>query len=63
MNRIVPRTCTEMPPPGSDSGSGRSARTLEQFRPAAAYVLLGGPCSGKTTAFRTEGEALGDNAF
>ncbi|MCY4378761.1 MAG: hypothetical protein OXC39_02880 [Candidatus Dadabacteria bacterium] len=63
MNRIVPRTCTEMPPPGSDSGRGKSSKPLEQFRPVAAYVLLGGPGSGKTTAFRTESEALGDNAF
>ena len=63
MKKIVPRTCTELPFADSGPGEGRSSRPLEQFRPAAAYVLLGGPGSGKTTAFRTESEALGDAAF
>lgn len=63
MNRIVPRTCTEILLWDSGPVKGRSSSPLEQFRPVAAYMLLGGPGSGKTTAFRTESEALGDNAF
>lgn len=63
MNRIVQRTCTEIPFTGSGPGRGKSSRPLEQFRSVAAYVLLGGPGSGKTTAFESESEALGDNAF
>ena len=62
MNGIVPRTCTELPPRDSDQNRGQEPRTLEEFRPVLAYVLLGDPGAGKTTAFETEHEALEENA-
>ena len=67
MNRVrVPRTCT----PASEQSeserrdAGASARAeesrpLHAFREVSAYVLLGDPGAGKTTAFRCEYEALG----
>ena len=60
MNKIVPRTCKEILPPDSDRDKG--SLPLKEFRSATAYVLLGDPGSGKTTAFETECEALGDDA-
>ncbi|MCY3624922.1 MAG: hypothetical protein OXH71_05630 [Candidatus Dadabacteria bacterium] len=60
MNKIVPRTCKEILPPDSDRNNG--SLPLEEFRSVAAYVLLGNPGSGKTTAFKTECGALGDDA-
>lgn len=60
MSRIVPRTCKEVLPPDSDQDNG--SLPLEEFRSASAYVLLGSPGSGKTTAFETESGALGDDA-
>jgi hypothetical protein len=60
MNKIVPRTCKEILPP--DSGRDEVSLPLKEFRSAMAYVLLGGPGSGKTTAFKAECEALGDDA-
>ena len=62
MNKIVPRTFTEIPPPGSERGCEGLAKSLEEFRSVGAYVLLGGPGSGKTTAFDTERRLLGDAA-
>ena len=51
-------TCTEIPP--RDPGDGRNAesRPLEAFRGVSAYVLLGDPGAGKTSAFKTEHEVL-----
>ena len=40
---------------------GNEARPLEDFRYETAYVLLGDPGAGKTTAFRREYEALGED--
>lgn len=62
MNKIVPRTFTEIPPPGSERNCDGLAKSLEDFRSVGAYVLLGGPGSGKTTAFDTERRLLGDAA-
>lgn len=61
MSAIVPRTCTEL------AGDERRAQevppaTLADYRSLRAYVLLGDPGSGKTTAFRAECEELGDKA-
>ena len=62
MSKPVPRTCTEVPQ--GDAGKGRDAesRPLQEFRDASAYVLLGDPGAGKTTAFKVECDALGDDA-
>ena len=60
MNKIVPRTCKKILPPDSDRDKG--SLPLKEFCSATAYVLLGNPGSGKTTAFKTECEALGDDA-
>ena len=54
MNDPVPRTCTEI----SSRKVDQKSRPLEEFRSAAAYVLLGDPGSGKTTAFEAECNAL-----
>ena len=57
MSCIVPRTCTEVPDEARDREVG--SRPLEAFRPEPAYVLLGDPGSGKSTAFEREREACG----
>ena len=59
MNDKVPRTCTEILP---QKQGHRESRPLKEFRSAAAYVLLGDPGSGKTTAFEDEYDALGESA-
>lgn len=59
MNDPVPRTCTEISP---QKEGNQEPRFLEEFRSAAAYVLLGDPGSGKTTAFEAERDALGESA-
>lgn len=59
MNDRVPRTCTEILP---QEEREQKSRPLEEYRSAAAYVLLGDPGSGKTTAFEAERDALGDSA-
>ena len=59
MNDTVPRTCTEILP---QKQGNRKSRPLEEFRSAAAYVLLGDPGSGKTTAFEAERNALAESA-
>lgn len=61
---IVSRTCTEIPTGDADRhrlGESQS-RPLEEFRDTPAYVLVGDPGAGKTTAFQMECEALGDDA-
>ncbi len=55
---IVPRNVTEFRRDGDEPVS----RSLRSYRDGPAYVLLGDPGGGKTTAFRTECEALGDRA-
>ena len=61
MMGIVSRTCTEILP-GDRDRNRKNSRPLEEFRSASAYVLLGDPGAGKTTAFESECRALGDNA-
>ena len=61
MNGMVARTCTEIPLRDEDRNR-KSSRPLEEFRSKPAYVLLGDPGAGKTTAFESECRALGDNA-
>ena len=56
MTFIVPRTCTEL-------ADRRESRNLSDFLDEPAYVLLGDPGSGKTTAFQTERARLGSAAL
>ena len=58
MSCIVPRTCTEIPADGPDRDA--MSRPLDEYRDVPAYVLLGDPGAGKTTAFERECGALGD---
>ena len=62
MNDIVPRTCTQISTGDVDQNREKVSRSLEAFRSKSAYVLLGDPGSGKTTAFKAEC-ALEENAY
>ncbi len=62
MSIIVPRTCTEISAENADQHREKESRPLEAFRDTPAYVLLGDPGAGKTTAFEAECEALGEKA-
>ena len=62
MNTIVARTCTVIPLGEEKRNQERVSRPLSEFRDTTAYVLLGDPGSGKTTAFETECKALGEDA-
>ena len=59
MNTIVPRTCTEIPPPEENRNQQKDSRPLKAFRDRPAYVLLGDPGAGKTTSFRREATRQG----
>ena len=59
---IVPRTCSEISAGDADRRQDEEPRSVEAFRDAPAYVLLGDPGAGKTTAFETEREAIGEQA-
>ena len=50
-----PRSCFER----KEGEAGRHAKPLESYRDEPAYVLLGQPGSGKTTAFKKESEQPG----
>ena len=63
MNVIVPRTCTEVSAGNEDQHREKESRPLKEFRDVPAYVLLGDPGAGKTTAFEAECEALGEDAY
>ena len=67
MSRIVPRTCTELSTVNASADASRgpadAGQSLERFRSIHAYVLLGDPGAGKTTAFKRECAALGDEAM
>lgn len=59
---IVSRTCTEILPGDENRNRERPSRPLEDFRSEPAYVLLGDPGAGKTTAFESECRAHGEDA-
>ena len=60
---VIPRTCTELQD-GRDESATVPAKPvrLEAFRQEPAYVLLGDPGMGKSTAFDEERCAMGDTA-
>ena len=62
MSVIVPRTCTEIPKDDTGLSDGPVSRPLGDLRDESAYVLLGDPGSGKSTAFEAECSAMGDDA-
>lgn len=55
----ISRTCTEISSGNADQYPPKASRPLEDFRDTSAYVLLGDPGVGKTTAFEAECEAIG----
>ena len=59
MKDSIQRKCSRLLPA---DGAWERPRLLADFREEPAYVLLGDPGMGKTTAFRMECEALGENA-
>ena len=59
----VSRTCTEIREKNGERRQEADPKPLEAFRSVPAYVLLGDPGAGKTTAFEMEREALGEEAF
>ena len=61
MSVIVPRTCAEVSQENRNGKPQLAATPLASFRAVSAYVLLGDPGSGKSTAFEVEAEAAGDN--
>ena len=58
----VPRTCTDITRDDSDRLGENKPRLLKEFRSKPAYVLLGDPGAGKTTAFEVESGELGEEA-
>lgn len=62
MSVVVARTCTTIPQGDPERRGDGSSRPLEEFCPTPAYVLLGDPGSGKSTAFETEHEAVREDA-
>lgn len=52
---LVRRTCTHK----LANAEGQESRTLESYRDAPAYVLLGDPGAGKTASFKREAEESG----
>ncbi len=60
---IVPRTCTEILAGNADQQQKEKSQPLEAFQGVPAYVMLGDPGAGKTTAFEVECESLGEKAY
>ena len=63
MRQIIPRTCTAVVE-RSERAPGEDVNlTFQDLRNRPAYVLLGDPGMGKTTAFEGEAKALGDKSL
>ena len=62
MSYVVRRTCTMIREKSDYRERVEPSLPLSEFRDRPAYVLLGDPGMGKTTAFEEECEALGDEA-
>ena len=62
MKTIVPRKCTKVLDKDSTPNLETVPKRLEAYRETSAYVLLGDPGAGKSTAFDTECKALGEDA-
>ena len=63
MSAPVPRTCTEILAENLQPQREPVCGSLDVFRSVPAYVLLGDPGSGKSTAFEVESRALGEHAI
>ena len=63
MIRFVRRTCTEISVNGPADAGNNPTRPLEDYREKRAYVLLGAPGAGKTTAFEREAENTGGHCI
>ena len=61
---IVSRTCTEISRRHGEQSQPVESQSLPlvEFRETPAYVLVGDPGAGKTTAFQMEFAALGEKA-
>ena len=55
---LVDRSCREIPQDGADRSPPAEPRPLAEYRNLPAYVLIGDPGAGKTTAFEQECAAL-----
>ena len=62
MSLVVPRTVAVVQPDAAAEPNRRSA-PLADFRSARAYVLLGDPGAGKSTAFETEADSDPDSVL
>ncbi len=57
---LVERNCIPISSDGTDRASSADPRPLSEYRDLPAYVLIGNPGAGKTTAFEQECAALAD---
>lgn len=63
MTLFVPRTCTDITDHDKVRTSKLVSWPLKAFRSLPAYVLLGDPGAGKTTAFKNEEDAIDDAKY
>ena len=63
MTLIVPRTCTDITECDNRRKGDNVSQPMEIYRSKQAYVLLGDPGAGKTTAFKTESENNEDGFY
>ena len=63
MTKPVPRTCTETTRDESDQHGEKKSRPLKESRSKPAYVLLGDPGAGKSTAFKVESGEVDEEAI